>query len=152
MRAGGILIVLAVGVVAVLVALAVTGELPGVAKHLTAVASSWTAPSDSASGDAGAPDGGPTDGGGEAAVKAQTAPLTSAQLSAPLHHVAFIAGCGAPPDMRVTIKVDVKMGRAVGALVTTDPPDPGISACIERATLDLRWPASRKLEHVTVRY
>jgi hypothetical protein len=54
--------------------------------------------------------------------------------------------------MRVVIKAAVKMGRAIDVQVTTDPPDPTIEVCIEQATRNLHWDASRKTDHLTVRY
>lgn len=143
MRAGRIVFALIAGGVVVLVGLSLTGKLPSAARDWSTLASAWTAPS----GDAGT-----VDGGADAAVKAQAAGLSSAQLGAPLYHVGFIASCGAPPDMRVVIKASVKMGRAVDVQASTNPPDPTIEACIELAIRDLRWDASRKTDHLTVRY
>ena len=147
MRPGRILVALILAALVVLVGLAMTGRLPSAVKDVTALASAWTVPAS----DAGLTTG-LTDGGVDAAVKAQTAGLSSAQLSAPLYHNTIIAGCGAPADMKVVIKATVKMGRAVDVQVKTDPPDPGIEVCIETATRDLRWDASKKTDHVTVRY
>ncbi|HEX3345272.1 MAG TPA: hypothetical protein VHS09_11900, partial [Polyangiaceae bacterium] len=114
------------------------GWLPGAGGEGSAAASS------SASAGASA-DAGP-------AKKPRAAPLSSAELGAPLVHGAFVTACGAPPDMKVVVKVAVKLGRAVDVKVTTDPPDPMIAACIDKATRDLQWEPSRKTDHVTVRY
>jgi hypothetical protein len=143
MSAGRIVVLVVVAAVLVGVGLVMTGHAPGVEKELTTLASSWTA----ASGDAG-----PADAGADAAVKAQAAPLSSAQLSAPLYHATFIAGCGAPADMKVVLTATVKLGRAVDVKATTDPPDPTIEVCIENAARDLRWDASKRTDKVTVRY
>jgi len=141
-KAAVVLLVLAAAVAGV-VALAVSGKVPALTQPLGAIASSWVA----------APaDGGPLDAGPDAPVKPQAAPLTSAQLTAPLYHVTFLSECGAPAEMRVVLKMTVQLGRATEAQASTDPPDPGISACIERAALGLRWPASKRVDHVTVRY
>jgi hypothetical protein len=144
MRAGRIILSVIAAVLLVGTALALTGNLPPAVKDWSTLASAWTASSS---------DAGPlVDGGVDAAVKAQAAGLSSAQLSAPLYHVPFISACGAPADMRVVIKAAVKMGRAVDVQVTTDPPDPAIELCIEAAIRDLRWDPSRKTDHLTVRY
>jgi len=82
----------------------------------------------------------------------QTAPLSSAQLGAPLVHGAFVTACGAPDDMKVVIKADVRYGRALNVTVTTTPTNLMVSSCIERATRDLQWDVSPKTGHVTVRY
>lgn len=144
MRVGRVLVVVVPGALAVLGVLAWTGKLPRELDRLGALASAWT----SASSDAGPP----ADGGADAAVKAQAAPLSSAQLTAPFFHNTFIAGCGAPPEMKVVVTATVKLGRAVDVQAKTDPPDPGIETCIETATRDLRWDASKKTDKVTVRY
>jgi hypothetical protein len=82
----------------------------------------------------------------------QTAPLSSAQLGAPLVNGAFVSACGAPDDMKVVANVTVKMGRATAVSVTTQPPDPAIRSCIERSMRDLRWDISPGMGRVTVRY
>ncbi len=142
MSAGRIVFVVVAAGVLVATGLVMTGHLPGVERQLTTLASSWTAASDAGPGDAGA----------DAAVKVQAGPLSSAQLSAPLYHATFIAGCGAPPNMKVALTATVKLGRAVEVKATTDPPDPTIEVCIENAARDLRWDASKRTDKVTVRY
>jgi hypothetical protein len=82
----------------------------------------------------------------------QTAPLSSAQLGAPLVHGTMITACGAPDDLKVVVTVGVKMGRAVDVAVKTVPTNSAVAACIERATRELQWDISPKLEHVTVTY
>ncbi len=78
--------------------------------------------------------------------------LTNAQLSAPLRHASFIGSCGAPDDMHVTVRVAVKMGRAVGVTVSTNPPNGGVAACIDRSVRGLQWPQSPKADFVTTSY
>lgn len=78
--------------------------------------------------------------------------LTNGQLAAPLMHASFIGGCGAPDDMKVTVRVAVKMGQAVGVTVSTNPPSPGIAACVDRSVRGLRWPQSPKTDFVTTTY
>jgi hypothetical protein len=127
-----------------------TGRLPFSAPSLEKLASSvasWTSPPPpapipgaSASADAAPP------------VRRQTAPLSSAQLGAPLVHGTFVTACGAPERMKVVVNATVKMGRAAGVTVTTDPPDPAVAACVERATRGLQWDISPKTDHVTVTY
>jgi nucleoid-associated protein YgaU len=81
-----------------------------------------------------------------------TPDLTNAQLSAPLRNAAFITGCGAPDDMKVTVQVAVRMGRAVGVTVRTNPSSGGVAACIDRAVRGLQWPANAKTDFVTTNY
>jgi eukaryotic-like serine/threonine-protein kinase len=78
--------------------------------------------------------------------------LTDAQLSAPLRHASFVVSCGAPDDMKVTVRVAVRMGRAVGVSVSTNPPSGGIAGCIDRAVRGLRWAESAKTDFVTTNY
>jgi eukaryotic-like serine/threonine-protein kinase len=78
--------------------------------------------------------------------------LTNAQLAAPLRHASFITSCGAPDDMKVAIRVAVKMGHAVGVTVSTTPPNAGVSACIDRTVRMVQWPVSPKVDFVSTTY
>ncbi|MDP9148418.1 MAG: hypothetical protein M3O36_00535 [Myxococcota bacterium] len=80
------------------------------------------------------------------------ADLTDAQLSAPLRHASFVSSCGAPDDMKVTVRVAVRMGRAVGVTVGTTPSSPGVAACVDRAVRGLQWAPSVKTDFVTTVY
>ena len=144
MRLGRIVLLVLVIPAVVLGGMAVTGRLSLVTSAWEGlVATSASASASSSSGSSG--DAGPTG-------RPRTAPLSSAQLGAPLVHGTFVSACGAPEDMKVVLKIAVKLGRAVDVKVTTDPPDPMIAACIDKATRDLRWDASTKTDHVTVSY
>jgi eukaryotic-like serine/threonine-protein kinase len=78
--------------------------------------------------------------------------LTNAQLSAPLRSASFIPGCGAPDDMKVTVRVAVRMGVPIGVTVTTQPSSQGVAGCIDRAVRGLRWAPSAKTDFVTTSY
>jgi hypothetical protein len=79
--------------------------------------------------------------------------LTDAQLSAPMSVVASsLQTCGAPDNMKVTVKVAVKLGKALGVTVTTDPSDAGVASCLDRLVRGLRWPSSPKLDSFVTRY
>jgi hypothetical protein len=82
----------------------------------------------------------------------QAGPLSSAQLGAPLVDGKFVSECGAPDDMKVVVKVAVKMGRPVAVAVTTDPPSSAVAACVEKVTRGMRWDSSPKMQHATVTY
>jgi hypothetical protein len=151
-----VLVVFAAGAAA---ALAMTGKLPFVKQALAPIASAvapvasaigaatWLpGPAASAPPDAGVvPDAGPK-------YTRQTAPLSSAQLGAPLVHGAFVAACGAPDNMKVTVDLSVRRGHPEKVAVTTVPPDPKIAACIEHAVRDLRWDVSPHAGRLTVTY
>ncbi len=101
--------------------------------------------------DAGGPDAG--DAGSPAVRRVtQTAPLSSAQLGAPLVHGRFVSECGAPDDMKVSVKVTVKMGHAVAVAVTTDPANTAVASCVEKATREKQWDVSPKTQYATVTY
>jgi hypothetical protein len=89
---------------------------------------------------------------GGSPLRKQTAPLSSAQLSAPIAHGPFVSACGATDDMKVVVTLAVKMGRATEILVKTVPPNPVVESCVERAVRDLRWDISPNTGHVTVTY
>jgi hypothetical protein len=84
---------------------------------------------------------------------AATADLTNEQLSAPMASVASsLQGCGAPDDMKITIKVAVKLGKAAGVTVETDPRSDAVAVCVDRLVRGLRWPSSPKLDSFVTRY
>jgi hypothetical protein len=97
-----------------------------------------------------APDAG--DAGPVAIRKTQTAPLSSAQLSAPLVNGRFVTDCGAPDTMKVVVKVTVKSGHAATIDVKTDPPNAAVASCVEKATREKQWDISPKSQSATVTY
>jgi hypothetical protein len=79
--------------------------------------------------------------------------LTDEQLSAPMKAVSqSLASCGAPDDMKFTIKVAIKLGKPIGVTVATDPPNASFAACVSRAVRGLRWPSNPKLDSFTTTY
>jgi hypothetical protein len=78
--------------------------------------------------------------------------LTDAQLSAPMSDGTFVSDCGAPDSMSVTVKVAIRMGRAVGVTVSTSPPDAEVAGCIDRHVRGLSWPPSPKMDSFVTSY
>ena len=78
--------------------------------------------------------------------------LTDNQLSAPMRSGSFLGACGAPDSMKVTVRVAIRMGRAVGVSVYTNPPNPGVASCIDGAVRRLSWPANGKMDSFTTSY
>ena len=78
--------------------------------------------------------------------------LSNGQLSAPMANGSYIAACGAPADMKVTVRVAVKMGRAMGVSVYTVPPNPAVQGCVDRHVRGLSWPAHPKMDSFTTSY
>ena len=79
-------------------------------------------------------------------------PLTDTQLQKPMHDVAFIAACGAPSEMKLTVRIAVHAGRAYAATVTCNPRDSAVSQCVARAVRALEWPATDHRDFFTVTY
>jgi len=78
--------------------------------------------------------------------------LTDQQLSGPMRNASFLGSCGAPDSMKVTVKVAIKMGRAIGVSVYTNPPNGGVASCIDRAVRNLAWPANGKMDSFVTTY
>jgi hypothetical protein len=78
--------------------------------------------------------------------------LTDAQLSGPMKNASFLGGCGAPDSMKVTVRVAIKMGRAVGVSVYTNPASGSVASCVDRAVRGLSWPAHPKMDSFTTTY
>lgn len=78
--------------------------------------------------------------------------LTDGQLNGPMKNASFISGCGAPDSMKVTVKVAIKNGRAVGVSVYPNPPDAKVASCIDRHVRGLGWPSSGKMDSFTTTY
>jgi hypothetical protein len=77
--------------------------------------------------------------------------LTNAQLAAPMQRL-NVGACGAPDSMKVTVRVAVRNGRAVGVSVYTNPSDPGVAACIDRTVRGFSWPPHPKMDSFTTVY
>jgi hypothetical protein len=89
----------------------------------------------------------------EVAIGAKSGPdLSDAQLSAPMRNASFIGGCGAPESMKVTVRVAIKNGRAVGVSVYPNPPDARVASCIAGHVRGLSWPSNPKMDSFTTNY
>ncbi len=78
--------------------------------------------------------------------------LTDTQLAGPMKNGGFLNSCGVPDSMHVTVKVAIKMGRAVGVSVYTTPPNSGMAACVDRSVRQLVWPANPKMDSFITSY
>jgi hypothetical protein len=79
--------------------------------------------------------------------------LTNDQLSAPMANVGnALLGCGVPDDMKVTVKVAIKFGKAIGVSVVTDPANTAVAKCVDRLVRRLKWPSSPKMDSFTTQY
>ncbi len=80
------------------------------------------------------------------------ADLTDGQLAAPMSDGGFIDECGAPESMSVTVKVAVRMGRAVGVSVVTEPASAEVAGCVDRHVRGLHWPEHTKMDSFVTTY
>jgi hypothetical protein len=142
-RAGWSLLVVTALVVVAIVSATATGRLSPWLDPAWQALSSRALPVDA--GDAAAPDA-------AFVPRKQAAPLSSAQLGAPLVRGAFVTACNAPSTMKVVVKVTVQKGRATETNVNTDPPDTAVTNCIDDAIRQLQWDVSPKAQQLTVRY
>ena len=78
--------------------------------------------------------------------------LTDGQLSAPMRNTSFLSACGAPDSMKVTVRVAVKLGRAIGVSVYTTPPNGAVASCVDHAVRTLTWPSNAKMDSFTTTY
>jgi hypothetical protein len=69
-----------------------------------------------------------------------------------MRNATFLGACGTPNSTKVTVKVAIKMGRAVGVSVYTTPPNAGVTSCIDRHVRQLAWPANAKMDSFTTAY
>lgn len=78
--------------------------------------------------------------------------LRDDQLSAPMLNASFLADCNTPNGMKVTVKVLVNVGRAIGVSVYTTPPNASVASCIDAAVRQLAWPRNPHLDPFTTTY
>jgi hypothetical protein len=84
--------------------------------------------------------------------QAASADLTDQQLAGPMRNASFLGACGAPNSMKVTVRVAIRMGHAVGVSVYTNPPNATVGACVDRAVRNLAWPVNAKMDSFTTTY
>jgi len=85
-------------------------------------------------------------------MKATGPDLTDAQLAGPMKSAGFVTACGTPDSTKVTVKVAIKNGRAVGVSVYTSPPDARVASCIDHAVRGIAWPSNPKMDSFTTSY
>jgi hypothetical protein len=78
--------------------------------------------------------------------------LTDDDLSKPMRAATFMSDCGVKDSMKVTVKVAVRDGAAIGVTVFTDPDDAAIAECLDKAVRALSFPASKRRDSFTTRY
>jgi hypothetical protein len=78
--------------------------------------------------------------------------LSDVELSSPMRDAPILATCGAPDTMKLTLRVVVRDGKAVGVTVRTDPDDATIAECVDKAVRELSWATSKHRDSFTTSY
>jgi len=78
--------------------------------------------------------------------------LSNRELSQPMQGSSFLGDCNVPDATHVTVKVAIRDGAAMGVTVTTDPDDPTVAECVDKAVRALSWPASKHRDSFTTTY
>ena len=78
--------------------------------------------------------------------------LTDAQLGAPLREGTFLDACGVPQSTKVTVKVAIRNGHAVGVSVYTTPTSREQGWCVEKHVRGLQWPSNAKMDSFITTY
>jgi hypothetical protein len=78
--------------------------------------------------------------------------LTDAELSGPMRDGTFLDACGVPSSTKVTVKVAIRNGRAVGVSVYAVPANREMGWCVERHVRGLQWPSNAKMDSFVTTY
>ncbi len=78
--------------------------------------------------------------------------LTDAELAGPMREGTFLDACGVPSSTKVTVKVAIRNGRAVGVSVYASPPNREMGWCVERHVRGLQWPSNAKMDSFVTTY
>jgi hypothetical protein len=78
--------------------------------------------------------------------------LTDAELAGPMRDGTFLDACGFPSSTKVTVKVAIRGGRAVGVSVYATPPNREAGWCVEKHVRGLQWPSNAKLDSFVTTY
>ena len=78
--------------------------------------------------------------------------LTNAELAQPMRSPAFLSACGTPDTMKVTIRVVIRDGAAIGVTVRTVPDDATVAECIDKGVRGLAWPPTKRRDSMTTAF
>jgi eukaryotic-like serine/threonine-protein kinase len=78
--------------------------------------------------------------------------LTDAELAGPMRDGTFLDACGVPSSTRVTVKVAIRNGHAVGVSVYPTPPNAYIAGCVQRQVRGFQWPSNAKMDSFVTSY
>jgi hypothetical protein len=69
-----------------------------------------------------------------------------------MHDGSFLDACGVPSSTKVTVKVAIRNGHAVGVSVYLSPPNREIGWCVERHIRGIQWPSNAKMDSFVTTY
>ena len=78
--------------------------------------------------------------------------LTDGELAGPMRAGTFLDACGVPSSTKVTVKVAIRGGRAVGVSVYATPPNREAGWCVEKHVRGLQWVSNAKLDSFVTTY
>jgi hypothetical protein len=78
--------------------------------------------------------------------------LSDGQLSYPMRDGSFLDACGVPSSTKVTVKVAIRNGQAVGVSVYTSPPNKPLGWCVEKQVRGFQWPSNAKMDSFITTY
>jgi hypothetical protein len=78
--------------------------------------------------------------------------LSDAELSGPMRSGTFLDACGVPASTKVTVKVAIRHGHAVGVSAYPAPANREMAWCIERHVRALSWPSNAKMDSFVTTY
>lgn len=78
--------------------------------------------------------------------------LSDSQLSYPMREGTFLDTCGVPNSTKVTVKVAIRNGHAVGVSAYANPSNREMAWCVERQVRGLSWPSSAKMDSFITTY
>lgn len=81
-----------------------------------------------------------------------TPDLTDGQLAGPMRDSAFLERCGVPESSKLTVKIVVQGGKAVGLSLRLSPDDEAARRCVEEYVRTLAWPVGPRRDFFTTAY
>jgi hypothetical protein len=88
----------------------------------------------------------------DTAAVANEPTLSDVDLAGPMKQPSFLGDCNVPDSMHVKVQVAIRDGAPIGATVRTDPDDPAVADCVDKAVRALTWPPSKRRDSLTTEY
>lgn len=78
--------------------------------------------------------------------------LTDEELLAPMQNASWVSACGVPSSAKVTVRVVIRHGAAVGLSLHADPRNEPQERCMKDHVAKLRWPDNPRTDSFTTTY